>query len=93
MRLRRCDLLYPTPYTLHPTLHLLVHRARQCATIRGWPQVNAQLTALALYLSEPASCVEREPEYLFNAIWQFAQDFDRAYVHVARSAEAHLNPR
>ena len=51
-------------------------------------QVREQLTALALFLSEPASCVEREPEYLFNAIWQFAQDFDRAYLQVVKCAES-----
>ena len=50
-------------------------------------QVHKQLVALALFLSESVSCVDREPEYLFRAIWQFVQEFDRAYMQVAKSAE------
>ena len=33
----------------------------------------AKLANLAVFLSEPTTLIEREPEYLFNAIWQFAQ--------------------
>lgn len=45
-----------------------------------------KLANLAVFLSEPATLVEREPEFLFNMIWQFAQDFDRAYMHVVKCA-------
>lgn len=51
----------------------------------GW-QVYQQLASLAVFLSEPATLIEREPEYLFNAVWAFAQEFDRAYLHIIKCA-------
>lgn len=45
-----------------------------------------RLASLAVFLSEPATLIEREPEYLFNAVWQFAQEFDRAYLHIIKCA-------
>lgn len=45
-----------------------------------------QLASLAVFLSEPATLIEREPEYLFNAVWAFAQEFDRAYLHIIKCA-------
>ena len=49
-------------------------------------EVYTKLANLAVFLSEPATLVEREPEFLFNRVWQFAQDFDRAYMHVVKCA-------
>jgi hypothetical protein len=52
-------------------------------------QVHEQLTGLALFLSEPPTSVEREPEYLFNAIWRFAVEFDRALTQVIKCCGQH----
>ena len=49
-------------------------------------EVYTKLANLAVFLSEPATLVEREPELLFNMVWRFAQDFDRAYMHVVKCA-------
>ncbi len=55
----------------------------------GGVQVHEQLTGLALFLSEPSTSVEREPEYLFNAIWRFAAEFDRALTQVIKCSDQH----
>ena len=51
-------------------------------------QVYTKLANLAVFLSEPTTLIEREPEFLFNTVWQFSQDFDRAYMHVVKCAGA-----
>lgn len=51
-------------------------------------EVYSKLANLAVFLSEPVTLIEREPEFLFNAVWQFANEFDRAYMHVVKCAGA-----
>lgn len=49
-----------------------------------WVQVKLRLASLAVFLSEQPTKVENEPEFLFNAVWAFAQAFDRAYLHIVK---------